>query len=168
MSAIFPHVVSLLRLSENCPLPNPLPRWYDMSTYCNYHRATGHSTDNCHTLRDVIQNLIDNEVLVVSAQEPVHTLAPAHPSIASLSSPEPASSGDAGTSWVYLLTPILVDSSCSSMDRFDLFSCFSLSLSRGSLEFAYLPSTSPTLKVQAPWMLARGTYQQQPRQWQSQ
>ena len=76
--------------------------------------------DNCHTLWDVVQSLIDNGVLVVSPQEAAHTFTPAHPSIASLSSPELASSEDPGTTEVYLLAPILADSSSSSMDPSDL------------------------------------------------
>ena len=93
----------LLRLLETRPPPSPLPRWYDASKLCDYHRALGHSTDNCLTLRDVIQDLIDNGTLVVSLQEAAHTpaLAPAYPSVAGPSSSEPAGSEDAGTSGAY-------------------------------------------------------------------
>ena len=119
LSIVFPQVVSLLRLLETRPPLNPIPRWYDMSTYCNYHRATGHLTDDCHTLRDVIQNLIDNGVLIASPQGAAHTPAPAHPSIASLSLPEPVGSEDPRTLGVYLLAPVLADSSPSLVDPLD-------------------------------------------------
>ena len=82
-------------------------------------------TDNCHTLWDVIQNLIDNGVLIVSPQEATHTPAPAHPSIASLSSSKPASFEDPGTSGVYLLAPVLADSRPSLMDPSDLIDLIS-------------------------------------------
>ena len=93
--------------------------------YCDYHRAAGHLTDNCYTLWDVVQSLIDNRVIVVNPQEAAHTSAPAHPSIANLSSPELAKSEDPGTSGVYLLTPVLADSSSSSMDPADLIDLIS-------------------------------------------
>ena len=55
LSVIFPLVAPFLRLPETRPPPNPLPPWYDASLYCSYHRSTGHSTDGCYTLRDIIQ-----------------------------------------------------------------------------------------------------------------
>ena len=54
LSIIFPRVAPFPRLPEVRPSPDPLPRWYDVGLYCAYHQATGHATDCCFTLRDVI------------------------------------------------------------------------------------------------------------------
>ncbi|KAK9715207.1 hypothetical protein RND81_06G149800 [Saponaria officinalis] len=45
------------------PIPDPptdkrSPRW-DASTYCNYHRGNGHSTEDCFKLKNAIQDLFD-------------------------------------------------------------------------------------------------------------
>ena len=75
--------------------------------------------NKCFTLRNAIQDLIDNGAIVINTQEVVHTPAPVHPSVASLSSPEPVSSEDPGTLGIYLLAPVLADSSSSSVDPSD-------------------------------------------------
>ena len=54
LSAIFPKVASLLTLPEVHPPPNPLPRWYRMDQFCNFHRVVRHSTNSCVTLRGAV------------------------------------------------------------------------------------------------------------------
>ncbi|XP_060182369.1 uncharacterized protein LOC132612039 [Lycium barbarum] len=45
-------------------VPNPLPRWYDGTKRCAYHSGvTGHDTENCHTLKDIIEALIKEGVI---------------------------------------------------------------------------------------------------------
>ncbi|XP_077223129.1 uncharacterized protein LOC143856737 [Tasmannia lanceolata] len=43
--------------------PNPLPRTWRAEEHCDFHRGSGHSTDQCITLRHVIQKLIDERKL---------------------------------------------------------------------------------------------------------
>ncbi|MCI11939.1 hypothetical protein A2U01_0033042 [Trifolium medium] len=40
------------------PPPNPHPMGDEASQWCDYHRAYGHNTDNCRTLRMNIEKLI--------------------------------------------------------------------------------------------------------------
>ncbi|XP_074300013.1 uncharacterized protein LOC141631211 [Silene latifolia] len=47
------------------PTPDPAnksPKWRE-NEYCKYHRGKGHDTDYCFTLRNAIQNLIDNRTI---------------------------------------------------------------------------------------------------------
>jgi hypothetical protein len=65
LSTIFPRVETLLQLPPIKPTPNPLPRGYAPDSYCSFHRTAGHSTDNCYTLKNAVQDLIDNQVITV-------------------------------------------------------------------------------------------------------
>ena len=90
----------------------------------------GHLIDKFHTLRGVIQNLIDNEVIIINTQEvdSMPTPSSAHPGLPGESSPEFTSSKDAGTSGVNLLTLVLADSISSPMGPSDLISLAPTSL----------------------------------------
>ena len=113
LSSVLPKVASLLKFPEVRLLPNPLPSWYKVGLYCNYHRAEGHSTDNCFTLRGAIQDLIDRKVIAINTQEAASTfapplastlasaLAPPHPSIMHQPLPEHSGSRGTGTSGVH-------------------------------------------------------------------
>jgi hypothetical protein len=58
-----------LKQPLNHPLPNLLPNWYDAALFCNYHQVADHAINNCHTLRDAIQDLIDNKAIVIQNTE---------------------------------------------------------------------------------------------------
>ncbi|XP_077246075.1 uncharacterized protein LOC143885930 [Tasmannia lanceolata] len=45
-------------------LPNPLPANWRTDQHCEYHRNSGHLTDNCIALKFRIQRLLDNKSLV--------------------------------------------------------------------------------------------------------
>ena len=87
--------------------------------FWKFHRVGGHLTNKCFTLQNVIQDLIDNQAIVINTQEVAYALAPAYPSIASLFSSEPAGPEVPRTSGVYLITPVLADSSSFSVDPSD-------------------------------------------------
>ena len=82
VSIIFPRVASLLRLLEARLLPDPLLWWYDASAYCHYHRATGHLTDGCRTLRNIVQDLTDagsSRIDLVASDSVSHLTDPSGP-----------------------------------------------------------------------------------------
>ena len=39
--------------------PNPLPPQINPNLYCDYHQMPGYTTDECHTIRCIVQDLID-------------------------------------------------------------------------------------------------------------
>ena len=49
---------------EPRPLPKNLPATHDAAQYYAYHQQTGHATDNCFRLRQEVQDLIDNDVIL--------------------------------------------------------------------------------------------------------
>ena len=53
----------LLKPLDPRPIPNPLPSMFDLNKRCAYHKGLGHETNYCFTLRHVIQDLIDNNVI---------------------------------------------------------------------------------------------------------
>ncbi|KAF7816863.1 uncharacterized protein G2W53_030832 [Senna tora] len=48
------HVASQLKF----PVEKPIPIEADRSKYCKFHKTFGHETDNCHTLKDQIEELV--------------------------------------------------------------------------------------------------------------
>jgi hypothetical protein len=51
------------------PYPYPLPKNKDMSLCYHFHQKTGHSTDECTQLKDEIQDLIDQNVIIQPAKK---------------------------------------------------------------------------------------------------
>ena len=56
----------LLTLMAPRPPPHPLPPNYRENEYCAYHQGRGHTTDRCYTLKNAIQDLIDDRKIVIS------------------------------------------------------------------------------------------------------
>ncbi|XP_077222979.1 uncharacterized protein LOC143856601 [Tasmannia lanceolata] len=50
---------------EPKPIPNPLPKTYNESEYCQYHQGRGHTTDRCLALKHAIQDFLDEKTLIV-------------------------------------------------------------------------------------------------------
>ncbi|KAK4595541.1 hypothetical protein RGQ29_013854 [Quercus rubra] len=72
---------NLLKPLDPKPIPNPLPRGFNVHKRCAYHQSPGHDTDECYSLRHAIQDLIDKEIItpprrpnVVSNPLPNHAL----------------------------------------------------------------------------------------------
>ena len=117
LSAVLPNVASLLRLPEIHPPPSPLPEWYHVNLFCDFHRDARYLTDNCFTLRDTVQDLIYRKVISINTQEAASSSSPpsASPSTLDTASPNPSivhqplpehsSMGGAGTSSVHYLFP---------------------------------------------------------------
>src|SRR2546428_572167 len=49
----------LLQRLEPRPLPDPVPGYFDLQCYCDFHQSKGHHTNGCKRLRHEIQDLID-------------------------------------------------------------------------------------------------------------
>ncbi|KAK2382101.1 hypothetical protein QL285_069655 [Trifolium repens] len=53
------------------PRTAPFPVWYDTKAKCAYHAdAEGHSTDNCRTFKNKVQELIEQKLLTFKEGEP--------------------------------------------------------------------------------------------------
>src|SRR3989440_7295310 len=50
---------NLLQPLEPKPLPDPVPAYFDLQVYCDFHQSKGHHTNGCKRLRHEIQDLID-------------------------------------------------------------------------------------------------------------
>ena len=47
-------------------VPNPLPPWYRPDQNCVFHQgAPGHDTEQCYPLKEEVQKLIENNILVL-------------------------------------------------------------------------------------------------------
>ena len=53
----------LLKPLGPTPIPQPVPRRYNLNAHCRYHQGECHTTDGCHSLRHAIQDLIDQQVI---------------------------------------------------------------------------------------------------------
>ncbi|XP_077232440.1 uncharacterized protein LOC143869768 [Tasmannia lanceolata] len=67
-----------IRLSDIKPPPNPLPAFWKMDQYCEYHRGHGHLTENCLALKHAIQNMIDKDELAVERPNVTQNPLPNH------------------------------------------------------------------------------------------
>ena len=45
-------------------MPNPMPFTWNLNEYCHFHQKSSHKTDNCFRLKNEIQDLIDNGILL--------------------------------------------------------------------------------------------------------
>ena len=117
LSVVLPKVAPYLKFPVVRPPPNPLPHWNKANLFCDYHRAIGHSTDSCYTLRDVVQNLIESRTITIHTHEastfapppasaPTLALASSHPSIVRQPLLEHSNPEGAGTSGIHSLFPL--------------------------------------------------------------
>ncbi|XP_077252354.1 uncharacterized protein LOC143891697 [Tasmannia lanceolata] len=60
------------------PPPHPLPAFWKMDQYCEYHRGPGHLTENCLALKHAIQNMIDKDELAVERPNVTQNPLPNH------------------------------------------------------------------------------------------
>ena len=51
---------NLLKLRKLKSLPNPLPPQINPNLYCDYHQMPWHTTDECHAITYIVQDLIDS------------------------------------------------------------------------------------------------------------
>ncbi|XP_077221640.1 uncharacterized protein LOC143855408 [Tasmannia lanceolata] len=70
-----------IRLPDIKPPPNPLPIFWEMDQYCEYHRDSGHLTENCSALKHAIQNMIDKDELAVETPNVTQNSLPNHHAI---------------------------------------------------------------------------------------
>ena len=75
---------NLFRPLDPKPIPNPLPRGFNVNKRCAYHQSPSHDTNECYSLRHAIQDLIDKEIItpphgpnVVSNPLPNHAMGQA-------------------------------------------------------------------------------------------
>jgi hypothetical protein len=66
-------VKQYLKLPKTQALTHLLPPWHQSDQYCEFHRAVGHATDNCRTLRVAIQDLVDSDGIHPEGAEPTST-----------------------------------------------------------------------------------------------
>ncbi|XP_077249836.1 uncharacterized protein LOC143889487 [Tasmannia lanceolata] len=67
-----------IRLSDIKPPPTPLPTFWKMDQYCEYHKGQGHPTENCLALKHAIQNMIDKDELAVERPNVTQNPLPNH------------------------------------------------------------------------------------------
>ncbi|XP_077232390.1 uncharacterized protein LOC143869527 [Tasmannia lanceolata] len=66
------------RLPDIKPPSNPLPTFWKMDQYYEYHRGPGHLTENCLALKHAIQNMIDKDELAVERPNVTPNQLPNH------------------------------------------------------------------------------------------
>ncbi|XP_077234732.1 uncharacterized protein LOC143876939 [Tasmannia lanceolata] len=67
-----------IKLPDLKPVPNPLPPYWRLDQHCEYHRNSGHLTENCLALKHAIQNLIDKDELSVKGPNITQNPLPNH------------------------------------------------------------------------------------------
>lgn len=56
----------IITLPDNQPFdPKINPLWWNENEFCEYHKSNNHKTSNCHKLKNLIQDLIDNGAIEV-------------------------------------------------------------------------------------------------------
>lgn len=60
---------------------NGLPKNYTFEEFYNYHKTPGHLTTNCKTLRNIIQDLIDQKAIWIdeTPKQEEEDVGPVHP-----------------------------------------------------------------------------------------
>ncbi|XP_077251770.1 uncharacterized protein LOC143890994 [Tasmannia lanceolata] len=67
-----------IKLPDLKPVPNPLPPYWRLDQHCEYHRNSGHLTENCLALKHAIQNLIDKDELSIKGPNITQNPLPNH------------------------------------------------------------------------------------------
>ncbi|XP_077247873.1 uncharacterized protein LOC143887643 [Tasmannia lanceolata] len=67
-----------IKLPDLKPVPNPLPPYWRLDQHCEYHRNSGHLTENCLALKHAIQNMIDKDELSVKGPNITQNPLPNH------------------------------------------------------------------------------------------
>ncbi|XP_077247970.1 uncharacterized protein LOC143887704 [Tasmannia lanceolata] len=67
-----------IKLPNSRPVPDPLPKYWRLDQYCEYHRNLGHLTERCLALKYAVQKMIDNKDLKVERPNTTQNLLPNH------------------------------------------------------------------------------------------
>ncbi|XP_077223341.1 uncharacterized protein LOC143856946 [Tasmannia lanceolata] len=67
-----------IELLEPREAPNPLPRYWRMDYYCEYHQSVGHLTDRCMALKHKIQDMIEAKKIAIEAPNVTRNPLPTH------------------------------------------------------------------------------------------
>ncbi|XP_077215619.1 uncharacterized protein LOC143850237 [Tasmannia lanceolata] len=70
-----------IRLPEIRPVPNPLPPYWRLDQYCEYHRNSGHLTERCLALKDALQTMLEKGKLEVKMPNVTQNPLPNHRAI---------------------------------------------------------------------------------------
>ncbi|XP_077237171.1 uncharacterized protein LOC143878831 [Tasmannia lanceolata] len=70
-----------IKLPDIRPVPDPLPKYWRLDQYCEYHRNSGHLTERCLALKYAIQKMIDNKDLEVERPSTTQNPLPNHRAI---------------------------------------------------------------------------------------
>ncbi|XP_077223442.1 uncharacterized protein LOC143857054 [Tasmannia lanceolata] len=85
-----------IRLAEIMPVPNPLPPYWILDQYCEYHRNSGLLTERCLALKHALQTILEKEKLEVEKPNVTQNPLPNHRDI-----PPPA------TNAIFVEEPVL-------------------------------------------------------------
>ncbi|XP_077239764.1 uncharacterized protein LOC143880678 [Tasmannia lanceolata] len=70
-----------IKLPDIRPIPDPLPKYWRLDQYCEYHRNSGHLTERCLALKHAIQNMIEKGDLAVGQPNTTQNPFPNHHAI---------------------------------------------------------------------------------------
>ncbi|XP_077232267.1 uncharacterized protein LOC143867983 [Tasmannia lanceolata] len=85
-----------IRLPDVRPVPNPLPTYWRLDQYCEYHRNSSHLTERCLALKHVLQTMLEKGKLEVERPNLTQNPLPNHRAI-----PPPA------TNAIFVEEPVL-------------------------------------------------------------
>lgn len=93
----------------------PFPKWFDPNSRCEYHSGvTGHSTENCTTLKNLIQDMIDHGWLKIKASTP-------QPNVNSNPLPTHVTTSQASVNMVEMSNQVVKNVSSVKMSMFEIF-----------------------------------------------
>ncbi|XP_077252412.1 uncharacterized protein LOC143891762 [Tasmannia lanceolata] len=70
-----------IRLPDIRPVPNPLPPYWILDQYCEYHRNSGHLTERCLALKHALQTMLEKGKLEVERPNVTQNPLPNHRAI---------------------------------------------------------------------------------------
>ncbi|XP_077219687.1 uncharacterized protein LOC143853868 [Tasmannia lanceolata] len=70
-----------IRLPDIRPVPNPLPPYWRLDQYCEYHRNSGHLTERCLALKHALQTMLEKGKLEVERPNVTQNPLPNHRAI---------------------------------------------------------------------------------------